>query len=48
MAKSKLSNKETETPLEVALRWNHIDICKLLLESFQFEDDYLKQCMGIT
>ncbi|KAL4442317.1 hypothetical protein ABPG74_005658 [Tetrahymena malaccensis] len=47
MVTSKIQKQLEETPFETALRWNHVEICKFMLEKCIFEDKYLIQCLPL-
>ncbi|KAL4479470.1 hypothetical protein ABPG72_011792 [Tetrahymena utriculariae] len=47
MVTSKIQKQLEETPFETALRWNHVEICKFMLEKCIFEDKYLISCLTL-
>ncbi|EWS71980.1 ankyrin repeat protein (macronuclear) [Tetrahymena thermophila SB210] len=47
MVTSKIQKQLEETPFETALRWNHVEICKFMLEKCIFEDKYLISCLPL-
>jgi hypothetical protein len=48
MVASSPKKGQLETPLEVAVRWNHMSCVQLLLDKRDFPDDYLKKLLGFT
>jgi ankyrin repeat protein len=43
--KSKIDNNEYETPLQVAARWNYVNIVNLLLEKGNYEVKDIQSCL---